>query len=130
MELDLPDEAATEAFGRRLAEQLRPGDTVGLSGGLGAGKTTLARAVIRALTHPDEEVPSPTFTLVQGYEGRAFPVAHIDLYRVTSAAEAVRKTFSGASGLTTVPMSRPSATYSPAAIIRCCSETIASRTRG
>jgi tRNA threonylcarbamoyladenosine biosynthesis protein TsaE len=88
MELALPDEAATAAFGRRLAERLRPGDALCLSGGLGAGKTTLARAVIRALTVPDEEVPSPTFTLVQTYDGRDFPVAHLDLYRLASAAEA------------------------------------------
>ena len=88
MELWLPDEEATSRWGRALAERLRPGDALCLSGGLGAGKTTLARAVIRALTRPDEEVPSPTFTLVQGYDGRAFPLAHFDLYRLNSAAEA------------------------------------------
>ena len=88
MELDLPDEAATKALGRRLAGRLRPGDLLALAGGLGAGKTTLARAVIRALTRPDEEVPSPTFTLVQAYDGRDFPLAHFDLYRLESAGEA------------------------------------------
>ena len=92
MELDLPDEAATEALGRRLAGRLRPGDLVGLAGGLGVGKTTLARAVIRARTRPDEEVPSPTFTLVQAYDGRDFPVAHLDLYRVTSCSPSRRST--------------------------------------
>ena len=85
--MELPDEAATEAFGRRLAGRLRPGDALCLSGGLGAGKTTLARAVIRALTRADEEVPSPTFTLMQSYDGRDFAIAHLDLYRLASAAE-------------------------------------------
>ena len=63
--LHLPDEAATQALGRALAGALRPGDALCLTGPLGAGKSTLARAQIRALTTPDEEVPSPTFTLVQ-----------------------------------------------------------------
>jgi tRNA threonylcarbamoyladenosine biosynthesis protein TsaE len=88
MEAWLPDEDATQRWGGALAERLRPGDAICLSGGLGAGKTTLARALIRALTRADEEVPSPTFTLVQSYEGRDFPVAHFDLYRLVSAAEA------------------------------------------
>jgi len=88
MELWLPDEEATGRLGETLAGRLRRGDALCLSGGLGAGKTTLARALIRALTRPDEEVPSPTFTLVQTYEGRGFPLAHFDLYRLRSAAEA------------------------------------------
>jgi tRNA threonylcarbamoyladenosine biosynthesis protein TsaE len=88
MELFLPDEAATDRFGAALARALRRGDALCLTGGLGAGKTTLARAVIRALTTPDEEAPSPTFTLVQAYDGREFPLAHFDLYRLQSAAEA------------------------------------------
>ncbi len=88
MELFLPDEEATERFGAGLAGRLRRGDALCLSGGLGAGKTTLARAVIRALTRADEEVPSPTFTLVQAYDGGQFPLAHFDLYRLESAEEA------------------------------------------
>jgi len=86
--LHLPDEAATQALGRALAASLRPGDAVCLTGPLGAGKSTLARALIRALTTPDEEVPSPTFTLVQFYETAGFPLAHFDLYRLSDPEEA------------------------------------------
>lgn len=86
--LSLPDEAATQGLGRRLAASLRPGDAICLTGPLGAGKSTLARALIRALTTPDEEVPSPTFTLVQFYETPAFSLAHFDLYRLTDPDEA------------------------------------------
>ena len=84
----LADEAATQDLGRRLATALRPGDALCLTGPLGAGKSTLARALIRALTTPDEEVPSPTFTLVQFYETTDFPLAHFDLYRLSDPEEA------------------------------------------
>jgi tRNA threonylcarbamoyladenosine biosynthesis protein TsaE len=84
--IDLPDELATQGLGQRLARHLQPGDALCLSGPLGAGKSTLARALIRALTHPDEEVPSPTFTLVQTYDG-PFGIAHFDLYRLSSPEE-------------------------------------------
>ena len=83
----LPDEAATADLGRALAAPLRPGWAVCLRGPLGAGKSTLARALIRALTSPDEEVPSPTFTLVQAYDG-TIPLSHFDLYRLSSPDEA------------------------------------------
>ncbi len=83
----LDDEAATAALGRAIAPHLRAGWAVCLTGPLGAGKSTLARALIRALTSPDEEVPSPTFTLVQAYDGDV-PVSHFDLYRLNSADEA------------------------------------------
>jgi tRNA threonylcarbamoyladenosine biosynthesis protein TsaE len=85
--LGLADEAATARLGAAIAARLAPGDAVCLSGPLGAGKSTLARALVRALTTPEEEVPSPTFTLVQFYEGR-FPLAHFDLYRLERADEA------------------------------------------
>lgn len=81
----LADEAATRALGRSLAARVGPGDVVALWGGLGAGKSTLARAFIRALTSEDEDVPSPTFTLVQTYEGGTGPIWHFDLYRLESA---------------------------------------------
>jgi tRNA threonylcarbamoyladenosine biosynthesis protein TsaE len=88
MTIDLPDAEATARLGARLALALRCGDAVCLSGPLGAGKSTLARGLVRALTQPDEEVPSPTFTLVQVYDGPRFPVAHFDLYRLGGAEEA------------------------------------------
>ncbi len=81
------DEAQLMALGGQLALLLRPGDVIALSGDLGAGKTTLVRAVLAALGHVGE-VPSPTFTLVQTYPDLPVPVAHVDLYRLTSAAEA------------------------------------------
>ena len=68
IEVFLPDEAATQRLGQALAGALLPGDALCLTGPLGAGKSTLARALVRALTSPDEEVPSPTFTLVEVYD--------------------------------------------------------------
>jgi tRNA threonylcarbamoyl adenosine modification protein YjeE len=86
--LDLPDEAATQAHAQRVAMVLRSGDAVGLWGGLGAAKTTLARAVIRTLADdPGLEVPSPTFTLVQTYTVPRLTVAHVDLYRIADPRE-------------------------------------------
>lgn len=86
MTIPLPDAAATEALGRALAPHLAAGEAVLLYGPLGAGKSTLARALIRALTTPDEEVPSPTFTLVQYYDAEP-PLAHFDLYRLDRPEE-------------------------------------------
>jgi tRNA threonylcarbamoyladenosine biosynthesis protein TsaE len=87
-DLVLPDQEATERLGRAVAARLRAGEAVCLYGPLGAGKSTLARALVRALTDEATEVPSPTFTLVQTYAGRTFPVAHFDLYRIERADEA------------------------------------------
>lgn len=85
--IELADERRTVLFAEDLALALAPGDLVGLSGDLGAGKSTLARAVIRAVADDTAlEVPSPTFTLVQSYDLR-LPIAHFDLYRVASPDE-------------------------------------------
>lgn len=78
--------AETEDLARRIASELRVGDTVALRGGLGAGKTTLARAILRALG-VEGDVPSPSFTLVQEYETSRFKVLHCDLYRIIDKAE-------------------------------------------
>ena len=88
MIFDLPDAEATGRLGAAVAVALKPGDTICLNGPLGAGKSTLARALVRALTTPHEDVPSPTFTLVQFYSGLHFPLAHFDLYRLERADEA------------------------------------------
>ena len=86
-EIHLADEAATTNFGEDLALTIAPGDCLALTGDLGAGKSALSRALIRALANDtDLEVPSPTFTLVQTYETRV-PVAHFDLYRLADESE-------------------------------------------
>jgi len=87
--VELPDLAATARFAAAIAAELRPGDVVALSGTLGAGKTTLARAILLALGHGGE-VPSPSFSIVELYEppGVRLPVVHADFYRLTDAAEA------------------------------------------
>ena len=87
-EIALADEAATSSLGAALAGALQVGEAICLTGALGAGKSTLARALIRALTTPAEDVPSPTFTLVQFYEGAGLKVAHFDLYRLSRPEEA------------------------------------------
>ena len=84
----LPTEADTGHLGVALAKALGKGEAICLSGPLGAGKSVLARALIRQLSPEEGDVPSPTFTLVQFYQGPDFPVAHFDLYRLTSAEEA------------------------------------------
>ena len=78
----------TAALASRIAHNLSPGDLLCLYGGLGAGKTVFARALIRALCgNPDLTVPSPTFTLLQTYDTPKGPVFHFDLYRIESAEE-------------------------------------------
>ena len=80
--IDLPSLAATEAFGRRLADLLFPGAVVALIGPLGAGKTHLVRAIALGLGVADARVvTSPTFVLIQEYEGR-MPIYHFDVYRL------------------------------------------------
>jgi tRNA threonylcarbamoyl adenosine modification protein YjeE len=86
--LALANEMATARLMADLALLIGPGDVITLSGDLGAGKTAAARAMIRYLAGDDElEVPSPTFTLVQGYDLPPFPLVHADLYRVSDASE-------------------------------------------
>ena len=84
----LADEAGTAALGTRLARLARPGDVIALYGDLGAGKTTLARALIRTLAGPGTEAPSPTFTLAQTYATPGLPIWHFDLYRLEDPGEA------------------------------------------
>ncbi len=84
--IPLPDEAATRALGQRLGAALRAGDVVALSGPLGAGKTTIARAAIAALTGHNE-APSPTFGLVETYDAEGFTLWHFDLFRLEKAEE-------------------------------------------
>lgn len=87
LSLFLPDDAATDRLGRVLAAHLRAGDVVLLSGPIGAGKTHLARALIRARLGGPEDVPSPSFTLVQTYDGPDGTIWHADLYRLSHPDE-------------------------------------------
>lgn len=84
----LADDDATAELGRRLAAALKPGDLLLLQGDLGAGKTALARSIIRTLmADPGLDVPSPSFALVQPYEGKGVSVLHTDLYRIRDPRE-------------------------------------------
>lgn len=85
----LPDLAAMQTFGAAIAARLQPGDVVALTGGLGAGKTTLARTIIGALGH-DGEVPSPSFAIIEPYESPPLrlPLVHADFYRLSRPEEA------------------------------------------
>ena len=96
--------AETERLAQRLAPHAAPGDVIGLCGPLGSGKTAFARAFIRArLCRPAEEVPSPTFTLVQLYEHAAGAIWHFDLYRLDGPEDAyelgIEDAFAGAISL-------------------------------
>lgn len=87
--LELPDEAATADLARRIAARAVRGDVIGLAGDLGSGKTSFARAFIRAWGMGQEDVPSPTFTLVEVYHSSGHPpIWHFDLYRLRAAEEA------------------------------------------
>ncbi len=91
--LELPDESATAALARSIAGLAAAGDVIALSGELGSGKTAFARAFINALPHTAgaetgaEQVPSPTFTLLQTYDRDPAPVWHFDLYRLERPEE-------------------------------------------
>lgn len=89
MIVDLPDHAASAALAARIAADLRAGDVVALSGGLGAGKTTLARSIVAALGYQGE-VPSPSFAIIDTYDPPAvrLPLVHADFYRLEDPAEA------------------------------------------
>lgn len=87
--IELAGLSATHKLAARLARLAKPGDVLALSGDLGAGKTEFARAFIRTLTDANEDVPSPTFTLVQTYVGKSGEIWHFDLYRLTNPDEAL-----------------------------------------
>jgi len=87
--LSLPDPEATTRLAQALAQQLGPGDVLLLEGQIGAGKTHFARALIQSLLARPEDVPSPTFTLVQVYEAPGFEIWHADLYRLSHPDEAL-----------------------------------------
>lgn len=88
MIIELAGLPATHRLAHRLARMAKPGDVIALLGDLGVGKTEFARAFIRTLTDENEDVPSPTFTLVQTYEGRSGDIWHFDLYRLESPEDA------------------------------------------
>ena len=99
LRLPLPGLAATEALAARIAGLLRPGDTILLTGPLGAGKTALTRAVLRHLAgDPALDVPSPSYTLVQEYDLPAFPLTHFDLWRLDGPAGLVEIGWEAARG--------------------------------
>jgi len=83
----LENEAATVAYAQKLAGQIKPGQVIALSGELGAGKSVFARALMRALGVTDEALPSPTFALIQTYNGKDCQVAHMDWYRLDDTNE-------------------------------------------
>lgn len=85
--LAIENEAALGRLAARLAACARPGDLIALEGDLGTGKTSFARAFIRSLQDEPEDVPSPTFTLLQSYETNSGLVHHFDLYRIENPAE-------------------------------------------
>ena len=87
LELDLPDADATAALGRSIGAVLAPGDTLLLQGPVGAGKTHFARSLIQSILLTPEDVPSPTFPLVQTYVTSRGPLWHTDLYRLSDSSE-------------------------------------------
>ena len=88
--IELSDLAATQRFGGLLAAHLKAGDVIALSGAMGTGKSVLARAIIQTIDPTEDDVPSPTFTLVQQYAlADGTPLWHLDLYRIDDAQDAM-----------------------------------------
>ena len=87
MQKRLNNEAETLEFAKEFSARLKPGDILALSGELGAGKSVLARALMRVLGVVDEALPSPTYTIIQEYEGKTCRIAHMDWYRLGGADE-------------------------------------------
>ncbi len=84
----LPNETDTACLAQRLAPLLKAGDTLLLEGEIGAGKTFFARSLIHAIIGTADDIPSPTYTLIQTYDGPEFEIWHCDLYRLTSSNDA------------------------------------------
>lgn len=118
--LVLTSEKDTAALGAALAMQARRGDVIALVGPLGAGKTTLARGFIQKLAGNDEEVVSPTFTLVQVYDTADLPIWHFDLYRLNNAGDALELGFEEAlaSGISLVEWPERLGALLPASCLR------------
>ena len=94
--INIADEAAMEAFAGRIADISGRGDLIALYGNLGMGKSVFARAFVRHRMGAQEEVPSPTFTLVQTYEGAEIPISHFDFYRLQQPDEILELGFEDA----------------------------------
>ena len=91
LQLKLPDLAATQQLGALLANGLAVGDVISLSGPLGAGKSALARSIIKSVSPNETDIPSPTFSLVQTYElADRTPLWHLDLYRIERPEDAMQ----------------------------------------
>lgn len=120
--MPLADEAATIALGNALAASLKPPAVMYLEGDLGAGKTTLARGLLRGLGHVGS-VKSPTYTLVEPYELEQFPVYHCDLYRLGDPEELEylgMRDYSSREGVLVIEWPERGAHRLPAADIRVC----------
>ena len=90
LQLTLHDPAATARLGLLLSGQLQAGDVIALEGALGAGKSVLVRGIIQAACPAEDDIPSPTFTLVQTYEPDDLPlIMHFDLYRLETPEESL-----------------------------------------
>lgn len=115
VELYVPDEKGTREAGRRLAEQLRPGDVVCLYGGLGAGKTTFTKGLASFLGIPEREIASASFTIIAEHEG-SIPLYHVDLYRLDEGSvwETGVEEYFGMGGITVVEWSERGEDIMPA----------------